>query len=174
MSERQIESLGRNLKPSLIFGRLHKKLSPSHPIVSAISGGLDYRGNLDGYIARNFVNAANQQRAVTVVKELWRARVVESWRDIMARVVTRIDEGCSSEAISRWLACLCRYLQATAIPADSPSRLTRFLLAISETVYLPLDFSQKFEVRINPLIGPYNALSSILIDLVSTGVYRSQ
>lgn len=143
MSESQMTRFTRRVKPSMVFGAQHKTLLREHPIVIAVTAGLDLQGDEYGFITREF--AGDPDTAMEVVKGLWRSRKPRDWRDVMMRVVVKPEEGCNPDAMSRWVACLCRYLQANPTPDENslPSRVVRFMLAISETCYLPLHFTEK-------------------------------
>lgn len=138
----------------MTFGSEYKSLRREHPIVIAILAGLDLDGERHGYISRGLSDSTD--RSLKWVKGYWRSRVPTAVDEIMWRLERKVHDGCSLEAVNRWMACLCRYLQARKSPdeQDVSSRMQRFLYAISASPYLPIDALEKYEVRLIPFGFP--------------------
>lgn len=146
MTVSQMEALCKHLKPAMVFGPEYGCLRREHPIVVAIQKGLDLGGGEFGLIARPL--SQDHDRCMEWVKGVWQSRVPTDVSTVMRRLEVLPDEGCQPDAVARWMACLCRYLQAQPPmdEADLPPRMQRFLLAMSETAWLPLDPSEKYKV----------------------------
>lgn len=142
-----MQSLCKHLIPAMVFGPDFACLRREHPIVTAIREGLDSGGTTFGMIARPL--SEDHGRCVDWVTGLWQSRLPTDVGVLMKRIEVRRDEGCRSDSVARWMACLCRYLQAkpTMDETDLPPRMQRLLLAMSGTAWLPIDPLDKYEVR---------------------------